>query len=112
MNMSFDQMRNEVAPASRTMPMPMGGRGGMTSMLTHGGGGGSMGNMLTMMGGSGPPPTAQVPDHAQELQVYFHGPGADGLAQGSGGSDNTVDPKQAAAACKGKRDFILFEDLD
>ena len=120
MNMSFDEMRNEVAPAARSvtampqmmgggsmMPQVMGGGGGMASMLTHAGRGSMMRGGMSAL----PPPTAQVPDHPQQLQVYLHGPGADKLARGGGGI-SLIDPAQVEAACKGKRDFILFEDLD
>jgi len=101
MNMSFDQMRGEVAPAARTMTM--GGAMPLRSMLTHGGAG--SGTMHAL-----PPPVAQIPDNPQELQVFLSGPGANAHARGSG--IGLVEAKQAVVACKGKRDFILFEELD
>ena len=104
MNASFDDLRREVAPNARTVPAASIMRGSLM-------GGGLVGGSLMGSGGAsmthalrGP---ATVPDHKQELDVYFHGPGA-ASAAGIG----TLDPKLVAMACKGKRDFILFEDLD
>lgn len=98
MNASFDDLRAEVAPAARSVAAG--------SALTFGGGGG-LGGVQALMGGSAEPRTLYVSDHPQELDVYFHGAGAtpsDGVS--------VVDASGAAAACKGKNDFILFEPLD
>ena len=81
MNMSFDELRSSIAPAGPTQT-----------------------RALRM-------PTPEVPDHAQELDVYLAGPGADeacARARGVG----ALDAGRADAACRGKRDFILFENLD
>ena len=94
MNMSFDDLRSQVAPNASVMPQ--------------------MGSMMALSGGTaGPsllagPRTVSVPDHRQELQVFFHGAGAEAAARDVA----VVDTQTASAACKGKRDFILFEDLD
>ena len=106
MNMPFDQLRGHVtannnSAVASTMFMGRGGGGGSQSMLM----GPAAGTAL--LGG---PRVAEVPDHPQELQVFFFGPGAERAAKAQG--VHVVDAKLAAAACKGKRDFILFEDLD
>ena len=85
MNMSFDELRSSIAPAGPTQT-----------------------RALRM-------PTPEVPDHAQELDVYLAGPGADeacGRGSGAHGAVRALDPDRADAACLGKRDFILFENLD
>ena len=54
-----------------------------------------------------------IPDHPQELQVFLCGKGAaDAARSNSGQQVGVLDPKLAATACRGKRDFILFEPLD
>ena len=107
MNMSFDQLRGEVAPNAATTIAPgsvmsMGGRGG-PSMLMGGGG------PALLMGGSR---RVEVPDHAPELRVLFFGPEAQKSAASASKDVQVVDGKVAAAACEGKNDFILFEPLD
>jgi hypothetical protein len=106
MNMSFDRLRGEVAPASQTM---LGGGGG-SAMLGGPVGGGSA--LLMMGSGSTAPRRVEVPDHPMELRVLFFGPGARGAAAKGGSAVQEVDARTAAAACEGKRDFILFEPLD
>ena len=116
MNMSFDELRSQVAPAANTtafagnpatmMRTMMASGGNRTMMPTIGGPAHPM--SLTMGGGSG---MVHVPDHPQELHVLLFGPGAEKHAT----RDRAVqvaDARTAQAACKGKRDFILFEDLD
>ena len=70
MNMSFDELRANVAPAAHSVVPP--------SMLTHGG---SRGGPSLMSRSAAlpflPPQIVEVPDHPQELQVFLHGPGAD-----------------------------------
>ena len=65
-----------------------------------------------LMGGmnAGAPPPAVIPDHRQELQVYLYGPGAEKHTRSA--EVGRIDDSLATAACKGKRDFILFEPLD
>ena len=82
MNMSFDELRSSIAPAGPTQ------------------------NRALRM------PTPEVPDHAQELDVYLAGPGADEASAHARGAVRALDPARADAACLGKRDFILFENLD
>ena len=110
MNMSFDDLRNEVAPPARTT---MGAHSvGQGAMLGFSGMGSAMGGLPSlMMGmdahGSGP---AVIPDHRKELDVYFYGPGSDKFTKVAGVSQ--IDQRSAMAASSGKRDFILFEPLD
>lgn len=111
MNMSFDQLRGEVAPAATVS-------GG--SMLAGSMVAGSRGAPMIMgatapallMGGSAMSRRVEVPDHPMELRVLFHGPDAQQSAASSSGSVRAIDVQMATAACQGKRDFILFEPLD
>ena len=119
MSMSFDQLRGEVAPAAQTVINP-----GMTMQQLGGGsrGGGSAfggpsalmgpaGGSMRMLGGPMRSQIVEIPDHRQELDVCFFGPGAD-KAAARGPGMHEVDARFATAACEGKRDFILFEPLD
>ena len=105
MNMSFDALNNEVG----TTISSGSAIGGGSRMLSHAGG--SSSRSASSQGRGRALQMAEVPDHAQELQVYFHGRGADGAAR-SCGPGCTLEPARAALACAGKRDFILFEPLD
>ena len=99
MNMSFDELRANVNPG--VMPTT-GGRGAALSF--HG----AAPSLL-----AGPPPAPVVPDHPHELDVYLSGPGAESACAGAPrGQLAALASKQAQEACAGKRDFILFEDLD
>ena len=112
MNMSFDDLRGEVASNARTV-MPGGMTMGAGSML------GGPSHALGLMGGrSQPQLTMHAPvmplvitDHPQELHVFLSGDGAEGHAR-SNNQLGVLEPAHAMAACKGKRDFIMFEPLD
>ena len=110
MSMSFDDLRNQVAPGGTTFNPQTA----MNSMLTLGGGGGpsmqQRGGQRSLMQLAGPARPVEVPDHAQELQVFFFGPGAERFGRAAG--VGVLDAKTTQAACRGKRDFILFEPLD
>jgi hypothetical protein len=109
MNMSFDDLRNEVAPASRSTALPGGARSG--SMLMMDSRGTMMGGGVPMlMSGSSNTQPVIIPDHTKELQVSLFGPGAERFARSA--DISRIDDTLARAACKGKRDFILFEPLD
>ena len=113
MNMSFDDLRNEVASPARTVAahgMTQGAMG--RSVLGFSGMGSAMGGLPSLMMGADAPSSGQavIPDHRKELEVYLFGPGADKFTQSADVS--RIDQRSAMAACKGKRDFILFEPLD
>lgn len=106
MSMSFDQLRGEVSPNAQTVVAagrPMIGGGSVAPMSLMG-----PGAAHTLMGGPAPR-RVEVPDHQQELHVLFFGPDAQRAA---GSAVQVADARTAAAACVGKRDFILFEPLD
>lgn len=104
MNMSFDELRNEVSSGGSSVAARSHqslARGALS--MGHG--------APRALHASRAPAVVEVPDHAQELQVYFHGKGAEYAAR-SVGPGCLLEASQAALACKGKRDFILFEPLD
>ena len=98
MRMSFDELRSTVAPAPTTM-------------------GGSMHRSIADRGGSRnalPAPAVSmmlpqrlpvVPDHPQELEVFFSGAGAEQLAA-KHRNVGTIDKSSSATVCKGRRDFV------
>ena len=112
MNMSYDDLRSEVAPNARTV-MPVGMSMGAGSML------GGPSHALGLMGSRGQPQLTMhapamplvIPDHPQELHVFLSGDGAEEQARSSN-QLGLLEPAHAMAACKGKRDFIMFEPLD
>ena len=109
MRMSFNELRGEVAPAASSMVAGgslLGGHPSGPSLM----GPSAVGTAL-LMGGGGQR-TVEVPDHQMELRVLFYGPDAQRAAASSAGSVQVADGRIAAAACMGKRDFILFEPLD
>lgn len=103
MSMSFDDLRGHVAPAATTVNPQAA-----MSMLTFGNASGAHPGGSLLLGG--PPRTVEIPDHAQELQVFLFGPGAEKFGRTAG--VGVLDAKMTQAACHGKRDFILFEPLD
>ena len=103
MNMSFDQLREEVNPAATMVPPAQ-----MTMQMI---GSSSMGGRHpSLEHRTNRPRSLMMADHPQELSVYFFGPGAESASRARG--VELLDAKSAASACKGKRDFILFEPLD
>lgn len=100
MGMSFDALREEVAPSSA---LPTHTQGGPALQLSH----------AHASFGASPqqqPRQLVMRDHRQELDVYLSGPGAERFARAPGVAK--LDGASAAAACSGKNDFILFEALD
>lgn len=110
MNMSFDQLRGHVQ--QNTVVGGAASMGSASQMMTQMLGGPRSGGGPSMMD-----PTrmlmrpVEVPDHPQELHVLLFGPGAEKHATRDR-AVSVVDAKAAETACKGKRDFILFEELD
>lgn len=112
MGMSFDQMRASMGPAhssashaalsahrsggDASMPLPLGSALG-TGMLT--------------MSAAPPSGPVEIPDHRQELDVYFVGPGAAEAASGAAGL-SSLDAARAEGVCAGKSDFSELEALD
>ena len=110
MNMSFDQLRGEIAPAAQTAVRGGSMLGGSASPSMLMGPGSTP--ALLMGGGSVAPRQVTVPDHRQELHVLFCGPDAQRFASSASSAVQVADARTAMAACEGKRDFILFEPLD
>ena len=99
MNMSFDDLRGNIAPS---MPTNSGGTGNALAFHSA---------APSMLMAPTLPPT--IPEHRQELDVLLVGPGAEAACAGAPRAElAALPPEQAAGACKGKRDFILFEELD
>ena len=88
MSMSFDELRGQMEVPTTVASTPAASLRAL--------GGGSFGAMPSLAASARPQLTMplRVRDHAPALDVYFSGPGA------------------AAAAAKGKNDFVLFEPLD
>lgn len=98
MRMSFDDLRNEVAP--------------QPSMI--------VGSRRLVFSDSQGTPTAHIAsqarmaitrDNPQELEVFLFGHSADKVAAKFPGV-RTLDRTRAFNICRGRRDFILFEPLD
>jgi hypothetical protein len=107
MNMDFDRLRGHVQQNTvMAGTAAMGSSSQMMTQMLGGPRGGSMMDPTRML-----TRPVEVPDHPQELQVLLFGPGAEQHATRDR-SVSVIDARSAEAACKGKRDFILFEDLD
>ena len=98
MSMSFDQLSSTVNPG-----MGVAATSGPGGSLALGFGGGPA--LLTAA------PT--IPNHPHELDVFLSGPGAEAACRGARAEElSPLPPDRALKACKGKKDFILFEDMD
>lgn len=97
MNMSFDQLSSTINPG---MSVASAGHSA-PGALSFGGGPA----LLTAA------PT--IPNHPHELDVFFSGPGAEAACRGARAEElSPLPPDKALKACKGKKDFILFEDME